>query len=192
MEHPTPLAPGQVYVETGTASWYGDEFHGKVTSNGEIYDMYARTAAHRTLPFGTLVRISNLDNGREATARVNDRGPFARNRIIDLTYTLAKDLGMVGPGTARVRLEALGVARDLPREPRYTIQVGSFAVVDNAQALARSLKGRFPLVRVVEAEVEGRRLHRVRVGLYAARDDSGGDLKALKRNDLSPIVVMVD
>lgn len=92
-------------AETGEASWYGPGFHGRRTANGEVFDKEAMTAAHRTLPFGTLVRVRNLDNGREAVLRINDRGPFARGRILDVSEAGARALGMVEAGTARVRIE---------------------------------------------------------------------------------------
>jgi len=91
----------------GTASWYGWEFHGRQTANGETYNMYDRTAAHRTLPFGTLVKVTNLRNGRQVIVRINDRGPFVRGREIDLSYATARDLGMLETGVERVRLEIL-------------------------------------------------------------------------------------
>jgi rare lipoprotein A (peptidoglycan hydrolase) len=91
----------------GTASYYGAEFHGRRTANGEIYNMYAMTAAHRTLPFNTWILVTNLDNGKQVTVRLNDRGPFVKGRIIDLSYGAAQKIGVIGPGTARVRLEVL-------------------------------------------------------------------------------------
>lgn len=97
------------YVEEGTASWYGEEFHGRPTASGEPYDMHGFTAAHRTLPLHTWVEVTNLENGRALILRVNDRGPFARThaRILDLSFAAARELGIVGPGTARVRVRAL-------------------------------------------------------------------------------------
>ena len=103
-----PLASARAFRERGLASWYGKDFHGKKTSSGEVYDMYAMTAAHKILPLGTYVRVRNLENGRVADVRINDRGPFVRGRIIDLSYTAARKLGVVGPGTARVEVTALG------------------------------------------------------------------------------------
>src|SRR5207245_7871393 len=100
-----PASPG--YVEEGNASWYGLPFHGRRASNGEIYDMYRLTAAHRTLPFETVVRVTNLANGRSATVRITDRGPFVENRIIDLSLAAARELDMIGPGVVPVRLEVL-------------------------------------------------------------------------------------
>lgn len=95
-------------VLEGTASYYADEFHGRQTSNGETYDMHALTAAHRTLPFNTLLKVTNLGNGRSIVVRVNDRGPFKEGRIVDLSYEAARRLEMIGPGTALVRLQIVG------------------------------------------------------------------------------------
>ena len=94
-------------IEEGMASYYADQYNGRQTSNGEIYDMYALTAAHPTHPFNTKVKVTNLDNGRSVILRINDRGPFKKDRIIDVSYTAAKQLQMIGPGTARVRVEVL-------------------------------------------------------------------------------------
>jgi rare lipoprotein A len=96
-------------VQEGVASFYADEFHGRKTANGEVYDMYAMTAAHQALPFNTRVRVTNLDNGRAVVVRINDRGPFIKGRLIDLSYGAAAAIGMIGPGTARVRLEVLEI-----------------------------------------------------------------------------------
>jgi len=94
-------------VQEGVASFYGEDFHGRKTANGEIYDMHAMSAAHRALPYNTRVLVTNLDNGKKVEVRINDRGPFVKGRIIDLSYGAARKIGMVGPGTARVRLEVL-------------------------------------------------------------------------------------
>jgi len=102
-----PLASGENYDETGIASWYGDKFHGLKTANGEVYNMYAMTAAHTTLPMPSLVRVTNLENGKSVVLRVNDRGPFAKSRIIDLSFAAAKALGTIKHGTARVRIQTL-------------------------------------------------------------------------------------
>ena len=101
-------------AETGDASWYGPGFHGRLTASGEVFDKEAMTAAHRTLPFGTLVRVRNLGNGREAVLRINDRGPFARGRILDVSEAAARKLGMVESGTARVRIEIVRSAEAPP------------------------------------------------------------------------------
>ncbi|MBV5318106.1 MAG: septal ring lytic transglycosylase RlpA family protein [Desulfobulbaceae bacterium] len=104
--YPIPSAHG--YEERGKASWYGNPFHGKKTSNGETYNMYGDTAAHKTLPMDTMLLVKNLENGKTTTVRINDRGPFVQERIIDLTYTKAESLGIIGRGTAHVEIIALG------------------------------------------------------------------------------------
>lgn len=101
------LETSRGFVETGIASWYGEPFHGRRTSSGEVYDMHALTAAHRSLPLPTYVQVTNLDNGRRLVLRVNDRGPFHDDRVLDVSYAAAKKLDMIGPGTARVEVRAL-------------------------------------------------------------------------------------
>ncbi len=116
----TPLKSASGFWEEGVASWYGKQFHGRLTANGERYDMYGMTAAHKLLPFNTRVRVRNLRNNRTVIVRVNDRGPFVDDRIIDLTYTAAQRLDMIGPGTARVRVEALDSGGGTSRKPAAT------------------------------------------------------------------------
>jgi rare lipoprotein A len=169
------MQDGRGYVEKGIASWYGRQFHGRRTSSGETYDMYAMTAAHKTLPLPTYVQVTNLKNGRKVVLRVNDRGPFHDNRIIDLSYTAAAKLDILAAGTGLVEVRALtpGAAADAPlRQPaavagagRFYIQVGAFASRANADALAGRLgvPGDF-LLSVSEAVVDGRTLFRVRIG----------------------------
>lgn len=143
--YPIPSAKG--YNEKGIASWYGKDFHGRRTSNGEIYDMYAMTAAHKTLPMNTMLLVKNLDNGKKTVVRVNDRGPFVRGRIIDLSYTAAKNIGAVTRGIARVQVIALGeknkgpgggdlIYHDLSVGEFY-VQIGAFAQKINAIKLQR-------------------------------------------------------
>ncbi len=141
------------FVERGVASWYGTKFHGRKTSSGEIYDMHAMTAAHKNLPLPTYVHVKNLDNGRTAVVRVNDRGPFIPGRIIDLSYAAAKKLGVRGPGTANVEISALrpgetepgSVVRTIPltdqteRDVPLFVQMGSFSSQVNANNLVRNL-----------------------------------------------------
>jgi len=126
-------------VTTGTASWYGPDFHGRRTSNKEIYNMYDLTAAHKTLPFGTQVMVTNLLNGKSVQVRINDRGPFVGDRVIDLSYAAARLLELVGPGTAPVRLEILAGSSPPPSDQRFWVQVGAFVLRDNARALVRKL-----------------------------------------------------
>ena len=109
---PPPIKPGGNYVETGVASYYADDFHGKPTSSGEIFDMYAMTAAHKTLPLGSIVKVTNLTNNKSVTVKINDRGPFVKKRIIDLSYGAAQVVGMVGPGTAKVRVKVISWGKE--------------------------------------------------------------------------------
>lgn len=162
---PEVSPPPAGFVETGIASWYGQEFHGRPTSSREIYDQNDLTAAHPTLPFGTMVLVTNLENGRQVTVRINDRGPFVKGRIIDLSYAAARLLGMVGPGTARVRLEVTGYAPPAvePGSGAYVLQVGSFAVEENARNLFQKLQKEFPGVYLSSFQTNGRIFHRVRL-----------------------------
>ena len=172
-----PLRDHQGFVQTGIASWYGKKFHGRKTSNGEIYDMYAMTAAHKTLPMGVDVRVSHLQTGRSILVRVNDRGPFVAGRIIDLSYSAASQLGIVEAGTAQVRIEALGYRRVEDGQISYrsptsydagsfAVQIGAFGVADNANRLAARMQQRYGKSEVQEATIDGRTYYRVRVGNY--------------------------
>jgi rare lipoprotein A len=179
-----PIPDARGFRQRGLASWYGKDFHGKKTSNGEIYNMYARTAAHKTLPLGTLVSVRNLENGKSVEARVNDRGPFVRGRIIDLSYTLAGELGVVGPGTAPVEVVALAapVGSHDPNvyyTGNFTIQVGAFRQRDNAERLRDKLGERYRNAHVVSAEVGGEMYYRVRVGKCSSLAEAARHEKAL-------------
>lgn len=131
------VAAGRWQPQVGIASWYGSDFHGRTTSNGETYDMYAHTAAHKTLPFNTVVRVTHLATGAATEVRINDRGPFVGERIIDLSLAAARDLDMVRTGTAQVRIEVIR-----PGDPPavYLIQVASFREHANARALLDRLR----------------------------------------------------
>ena len=189
-----PLRDHQGFKQRGIASWYGRKFHGRKTSNGEIYDMYAMTAAHKTLPLGVHVRVTHLQNGRSIIVRVNDRGPFVAGRIIDLSYSAANKLGIVDAGTAQVQVQALGYRQTdrgqvSYRPPKsydagsFSVQVGAFSVRDNACRLASQLRSRYGKADVQAAVVNGQQMYRVRIGDYrslqraeqAASDFSAGD-----------------
>src|SRR6266540_1543139 len=120
------------YQETGTAVWHGKELHGKLTANGEVFDMYGLSAAHRTLPLGTVVHVTNLDNFKGITIRINDRGPFLKNRVLDLSYGAAKELGFAAQGTARIKIEAVLAAHD---PAQYTVLAAVFTEEENARML---------------------------------------------------------
>ena len=178
--HYTLLASPDGYVERGVASWYGPGFHGVSTSLGEPYDMYAMTAAHKTLPIPCYARVTNLTNGRSIVVRINDRGPFVANRLIDLSYTAAAKLDMLRLGTAMVEVrvitpgdpqsEALNRATETP-PPTLYVQAGAFAVPANAQGLLQRLQ-RAGLNNVfVLPPQPGGHLYRVRVGPVASVTD---------------------
>ena len=162
--HPLESAAG--FSEEGIASWYGKDFHGKTTANGERYNMYGMTAAHKLLPFGTEVRVTNKNNGKSIVVRINDRGPFVANRVIDLTKTGAESIGMIGPGTAPVRLEALGAVagmrKDGNMDGKFYVQVGAFRSKDNATRLTAQLQAAGTPARSVYNDNDG--LWRVQVG----------------------------
>jgi len=149
-------------IEEGIASWYGVPYHGRRAANGEIYDMHKLTAAHRTLPFNTVVRVRNVKNNRTTEVRITDRGPFVEGRIIDLSLAAARDIDMVADGVARVRLELLS-APDLGPD-LFTVQVGAFQNRDNAVRLRQNLERRYQPVFVVEYDSPNGMLYRVRVG----------------------------
>jgi rare lipoprotein A len=175
-----PTADG--YKERGVASWYGPDFHSRPTSSGEPYDMYAMTAAHKTLPIPVFARVTNLSNGRSVVVRINDRGPFVGNRIIDLSYTAAHKLDMTRAGTAFVEVEVITpgslpeVSRDLGAQPappllatppRLYLQAGAFGVAANAQQVATRLRDA-GIANVAVREPQGsQNLYRVRVGPIA-------------------------
>ena len=156
------------WVQYGVASWYGGEFHGRPTSSGEVYDMNQLTCAHNTLPLGTTVMVTNLENGRSLELKVNDRGPFVKERIIDVSYAAAQMLGMWAKGTAPVKVEVISLAS----EPvlRFALQVGSFTDETNAQRLAEQLRRNFENVHVATVETPTQKYHRVRVGQFDTRE----------------------
>ena len=134
---PSWCRPG--YTETGMASWYGHPYHGRAASDGEIYDMEKMTAAHRTLPFDTWVRVYDLDNNKTAEVRIIDRGPFVDGRVIDLSRAAARQLEMIGPGTARVRIVVIRAPENTPAAS-YAVQVGAFQNRENADRLRAEME----------------------------------------------------
>lgn len=160
---PSAIPPEIIQGQEGIASWYGPGFNGKATSSGEIYNMYAMTAAHRTLPFGTMVRVHDLENGRSTVVRINDRGPFVEGRIIDLSYAAAQALGM--DGTALVRLHILGLGPNA-QQGIYAVQVGAFLDPQNAARLKRAIGSRFGPVSIQTYEGVNGLFYRVRLGQF--------------------------
>jgi rare lipoprotein A len=185
---PRPVRPAG--AETGIASWYGEEFHGRPTSSREIYDMNDMTAAHRTLPFGTYVMVTNLGNDRSVVVRVNDRGPFVRGRVIDLSYAAASVIGLVGPGTARVRIEALkGFKAPASSERRgiVWIQVGAYTAQESAYAIKKKLDASFRKVAVTRFESPMAVFYRVRV--QAEEGEAAGLARRLAAEGYPVIIV---
>jgi rare lipoprotein A len=156
-------------VQYGVASWYGGEFHGRPTSSGEIYDMFQLTCAHNSLPLGTMVMVTNIENGRSVELKVNDRGPFVKERIIDVSYAAARMLGMWEQGTAYVKLDWVGPPL-VERVEQFHLQVGSFSEEARAQALAEQLKRSFENVYVAIVETQTQKYHRVRLGPFDTRE----------------------
>ena len=177
-----PRSPGGSR-ERGVASWYGPGFHGRYTASGERYDMRAMTAAHQTLPFGTLVEVRNLENGAVARVRINDRGPFKKNRILDLSQAAAQALGILGPGTALVELVAVG--REPPEPRAFVVQVGAFQEEGLADDLAARLRSDFPAVAVRSDSV----WYRVQVGEFTDRDAAEARLARLRELGFGALVV---
>jgi rare lipoprotein A len=171
------LPTGDGYVERGIASWYGKKFHGRRTSSGEVYDMYVMTAAHKSLPLPTYVSVTNLETNRQIVVRVNDRGPFHDNRLIDLSYVAAKKLGILAKGTGFVEVRALSpgqpVEQTVAQRPapapagrvELYLQAGAYAVRSNAERVRKQLESLAgSLVNVLPATVHGVPLFRVRLG----------------------------
>ncbi len=176
-----PLQRHQGFVQTGIASWYGKDFHGKKTSNGETYDMHAMTAAHKTLPLGVFVKVQNRENGREAVVRVNDRGPFVKGRIIDLSYSAAQALGVDIAGTAPVRIEALGYRGSYVDQYKrlenydagnYTVQIGSFKEIGNAQRLSEEMRKLVGFSEIHMTNINGDKFYRVYAGKYSSLSEA--------------------
>ncbi len=202
----TPMQDGRNYRETGLASWYGTKFHGQLTANGEDYDLYGMTAAHKTLPLPTYVRVTNLENDKSIIVRVNDRGPFYSDRIIDLSYAGAKKLGFAERGTAKVRVEGIDpVAWQQQNNPGYLVkknppqevyqpasagqglylQVGAFASDAAAERLRMQLQGLVSSsVFVSPVQQNMQTLHRVRVGPLPNHDEAQRVINSLRSANL--------
>jgi len=180
--------PGPGWVETGTASWYGEDFHGKPTAQGEPYDMYGVSAAHKTIPLGTRVRVTNLTNGNQVVCMLNHRGPFVGDRIIDMSYGAARKLGMVDAGLARVRVEVL----EMPRYysgGRYTLQFGSFSARENALRLAGTIESRGYQPSIEQATVYGSTVYRVRLGAFTSMDGARNLMQSFTSQGISCYIV---
>lgn len=187
------LPPAVVgYTEEGNASWYGEPFHGRRSSNGEIYDMHKLTAAHRTLPFETIVRVTNLNNGKSTTVRITDRGPFVGNRIIDLSQAAAREIESTGAGVVPVRLEVVSADAD-PATGFFTVQVGAFRERGNAERLRDRLKNDYPPVFIQRYELTDGIYYRVLVGKVSGEEAArqfGEELRS--REGFTPLIIRLD
>lgn len=210
-----PLRDAQGYRERGVASWYGRKFHGRPTSSGEPYDMYAMTAAHRTLPLPSYVRVRNLENGRSVVVRVNDRGPFLHNRLIDLSYTAAARLGVIGTGTAMVEVESVDpeepkttvakteslqvirTATAAPLDdqpPRLSVQVGAFSRYENAASLRDRLQraGFSPIYINSPKANDSPTIYKVRIGPLTTVEQGDRTVSAVARFGITDALLVVD
>jgi rare lipoprotein A len=188
----SPNPAFSTYTEEGIASWYGLPFHGRRASNGEVYDMNKLTAAHRTLPFDTVVRVTNLGNGKSTVVRITDRGPFVDNRIIDLSMAAAREIDSVGTGVVPVRLEIVSAGID-PGSGFFTVQVGAFRERSNAERLRERLNASYSPIFVQQYDSPDGLFYRVRVGKVpgeGAAQQFGEKLR--NREGFRPMVVRLD
>jgi len=181
---------------TAVASWYGPDFHGKPTSSGEYYNMYALTCAHKEYPFGTKLRVTNLSNGKDVECTVNDRGPFVAGRDIDLSYAAARKIGLIGPGTSAVLIEPVGRDLKYVKYIRYsgvldsavTIQIGSFRDESAAKRLKMALELRYSNVYIMHADVGGSKYYRVRIGRFRTKGEALAAGKALAQEGYNVLI----
>ena len=206
----TPVVDKQPMKQRGRASWYGRKFHGQRTASGETYDMFAMTAAHRTLPIPSYVRVTHLANGRSVVVRVNDRGPFHGNRIIDLSYAAAAKLGMVKEGSAMVEVErvlpgapeasaaapspappALAGAPGAAAEPAALwLQIGAFASIEGAESFRARVARELDWLYEPIAIASGEGLHRVRLGPYRNPEEASAIAEKVHRSlGIAPVMI---
>jgi rare lipoprotein A len=178
------------YVEEGNASWYGVPFNGHRTSDGEVYNMYDFTAAHRTLPFNAVLRVTNMANGLQTQVRINDRGPFVAGRIIDLSYSAAKAIGLIGPGVGSVRLEMLSGSD--PNIGSFSVQVGAFQMKENADRLQARLSATYSPVMIQIYDSPLGVFYRVRVGRLPSIAAAQQFAAQLAGQGFVPFVVRLD
>jgi rare lipoprotein A len=190
----TPLTERRPYEEEGKASWYGRRFQGKKTASGEPYDMYAMTAAHPTLPIPSYARVTAISSGKSVVVRINDRGPFHSSRIIDLSYTAAYKLGLLGSGSGQVRVQSIDPDTDDTKGAALNdgvyLQVGAFAQADNAYKLLERLQRALDFDPVRTRVVRVGTLHRVQIGPYAGEADARADRDRVRDSlDLDAVLV---
>lgn len=190
-----PEASGEgAIIGSGIASWYGPNFHGKRTANGERYDMNDYTAAHKTLPFNTMVRVDNVENGKSVVVRINDRGPYIANRIIDLSRRAAQQIDMIGSGTASVRLMVVREGdrpidqQNISSSETFTIQLAAFESESEAIARSNQISGS----RVEQVRVEDKTIFRVYFGSFSNPEEAKNDLDELNRKGIDGFVKQIE
>ena len=186
----TPPPEGRL-SQVGIASWYGPGFHGKATTSGAIYNQYEFTAAHQTLPLGTRVMVTNLETGSATEVTINDRGPFAKNRVIDLSYSAAEAINMIGPGTALVRVDIIDSPRPLQAirgSLDYTLQLGSFSQLENAHQLRDRVANSFTDVSIALLQSKDTTYYRVQLGSFTNRADAEARARQVAQAGYSVIV----
>jgi len=188
--------PGSGYA---VASWYGPDFHGRPTSSGEPFNMYAFTCAHKEYPFGVRLKVTNTANGKAVQCLVNDRGPFVDGRDIDLSYAAAREIDMVRDGVGSVRIEYVGRDTSYIKEVKYisyagpyTIQAGSFREFSNAARLKAALELKYSGVYIAEADVGGSRFYRIRIGSFPSREDVDAFAKTLADEGYEVFITQYD
>ncbi|MCG2589380.1 septal ring lytic transglycosylase RlpA family protein [Rhodohalobacter sulfatireducens] len=191
---PPELSGSGRIIGSGIASWYGPNFHGKLTANGERYNMNDYTAAHKTLPFNTMVRVDNVENGKSVVVRINDRGPYIDNRIIDLSRKAARQIDMIGSGTASVRLSVMREGdrpidqQNISSSETFTIQLAAFESESEANAKSSEITNS----RVEKVNVEGRTIFRVYYGTYSNPQNAKVDLDRLNNKGIEGFVKQVE
>ncbi|GJM15672.1 MAG: hypothetical protein DHS20C13_09990 [Thermodesulfobacteriota bacterium] len=195
-ERKPPSAPGYTIegsTQVGLASWYGIEEHNNYAASGERFSKHDYTAAHKTLPMGTVVRVTNLENGRDVIVKINDRGPFVGDRIIDLSHAPATSIDMVQKGVVRVKVEVVSTPSSKTSNyftPEYTVQVASYSNVSSANNAKRVLDREFNDVRVESVNVKGKKYYRVRVGRYSSKNDARKAASKLRKQGYTTRVIL--
>ncbi len=175
--------------QTGIASWYGKDFHGRRTAGGELFDKDGLSAAHRTLPLGSMVRVTNLENSRSITLRVNDRGPFIKSRVMDLSYGAARALGFAAEGTAQVMIECLD---EIPGTTPFTVHAAQYAEKENARLLKERLSAKFEIITIIPGETNLGMVYHVEVGVYPTEEKAELVAGRVAQEGLEPVVIRKD
>ncbi|HHJ38829.1 MAG: hypothetical protein AXA67_00375 [Methylothermaceae bacteria B42] len=182
------MKDSQGYTARGLASWYGRKFHGKPTASGEPYDMFALTAAHKTLPIPCFAQVTNLHNGRSVVVKINDRGPFHQDRLIDLSYAAAVKLGIDKTGTAPVEIRVIDTVESLA-QPMF-LQLGAFSSKSNAEKLKQRLRSyELPPLKILQSHNQGKTLYLLRVGPLNSKAQIDSATQLLKQLNIQPIIV---